>query len=368
MINFKDQKIAIVGGAGFVGSNLAQYLIDHYTPKHIQIIDNFLSSETDNITKNDNISITRGSIISDEVLNTIPHDTDYVFHLACFHGNQSSIHDPMADHENNTLTSLKLFNHLSTFSNLKAVVYSSAGCAAAKKTFSTPEATSEDTSPSLFQDSPYSISKLIGEMYGNYFQHKCNLPFITARFQNVYGPGEILGAGKWRGTPHTVWRNVIPTFIWKAIHNEPLPVENGGVSTRDFIYVTDIVRGLVACSLKGQPGEVYNLATGIQTSINDLANLINDLTHNKAGTGRSTARQWDRSGKRFGATEKSKTSLDFESNITIEDGIKQTIDWTTNNRIMISKAMSKHKGQYPELRNYLLESATHNHISEFDQA
>ncbi len=66
---------------------------------------------------------------------------------------------------------------------------------------------------------------------------------MKARFQNVYGPGEVLGAGRWRGTVNTVWRNVVPTFIYKALHHEALPVENGGIATRDFIYVGDMARG-----------------------------------------------------------------------------------------------------------------------------
>ena len=115
-------------------------------------------------------------------------------------------------------------------------------------------ATAEDAPVSLFHDSPYSISKLIGEMYGNYYFSRYGLPFVRARFQNVYGPGEILGAGRWRGTPHTVWRNVTPTFVWKALHREALPVENGGIASRDFIFVEDIARGLIACAERGAPG------------------------------------------------------------------------------------------------------------------
>ncbi len=91
------------------------------------------------------------------------------FHLACYHGNQSSIDDPLADHTNNTLTSLKLFERLKDIRSLSKVVYAAAGCAVAKKTFDEPAATSEDAPVSLFHDSPYSISKLIGEMYGNYY-------------------------------------------------------------------------------------------------------------------------------------------------------------------------------------------------------
>src|SRR5205807_348154 len=97
-----------------------------------------------------------------------------------------------------------------------------------------------------------------------------------ARFQNVYGPGEILGAGRWRGTPATVWRNVTPTFIYRGLKRMPLTVENQGVATRDFIFVDDIVRGLMLCATVGVAGEVYNLANGTETSILELATTINE--------------------------------------------------------------------------------------------
>src|SRR5262249_56437903 len=84
------------------------------------------------------------------------------------------------------------------------------------------------------------------------------VPFVKARFQNVYGPGEILGAGRWRGTPHTVWRNVVPTFVWKSLQRAALPVENGGVPTRDFIFFEDILDGLITLAQSRRPRLVYN--------------------------------------------------------------------------------------------------------------
>ena len=108
---------------------------------------------------------------------------------------------------NNTLTTLKLFNRLASFRNLRAVVYSSAGCTVAEKLYGDARPTTEEDPVSLHLDSPYQISKIVGEMYANYFHAHDGLPTVVARFQNVYGPGEILGAGQWRGTPATVWRN-----------------------------------------------------------------------------------------------------------------------------------------------------------------
>src|SRR4029077_10250491 len=100
------------------------------------------------------------------------------------------------DHENNTLTSLKLFDRLKDCRSLKKIVYAAAGCAVAEKTFGGAAATAEEAPVSLFHDSPYSISKLIGEMYGNYYFTRCGLPFVTARFQHGYAPGDVLGAGR----------------------------------------------------------------------------------------------------------------------------------------------------------------------------
>ena len=316
--SFEGTSILVVGGAGFVGSNLCHMLLDN-KPRELVIVDNLLSADMINVPRQANVRFVFESITSDAALESLPRDLDFVFHLACYHGNQSSIANPLADHANNTLTSLKLFDRLKVFTNLKKVIYSAAGCAVAEKTFDDAAATTEDAPISLAHDSPYSISKLIGELYGNYYFGRYGMPFVRARFQNVYGPREILGAGRWRGTPATVWRNVAPTFIWNALHRRPLPVENGGMATRDFIYVEDIARGLIACALKGEPGEAYNLASGTETSILDLANLINDLTGNPAPIELKPARNWDRSGKRFGDPTKSRIRLGFEAKTALRD-------------------------------------------------
>ena len=337
-----NAKILVVGGAGFVGSNLCHHILETCNVSELWIVDNLLSSDTSNLPCDSKVRFILGSIADDRVLAKLPNDINIVFHLACYHGNQSSIADPIADHDNNTITSLKLFECLKNFKCLKKVVYAAAGCAVAEKTFDDATATSEDAQVSLFHDSPYSISKLIGEMYGNYYWNRHELPFVKARFQNVYGPREILGAGRWRGTHHTVWRNVIPTFIWKSLHDESLPLDNGGNASRDFIFVEDMAKGLVACANKGEPGEAYNLASGVETSIKNLAEIINNETGNQTPVDLKPARDWDRSGKRFGSTSKSMEKLGFIAEKTIEEGIRQTVDWTRTNKVLIESIISNH--------------------------
>ena len=342
-----DVKVLIVGGAGFVGSNLTRSLVDAGA-KEIVVVDNLLSSERENIPDRWSVRFWEGSIAEDGVLGNIKDEYDYVFHLATYHGNQSSIHDPLEDHKNNLFTTLKLFNHIRDFKNIKRVVYSSAGCAVAKKTYGEARATCEDDPISLEMDSPYSISKLVGEFYAVYFHKQHGLPVVRARFQNVYGPWEILGAGKWRGTPATVWRNVTPTFIYKALKGQSLPVENEGLSTRDFIYVKDIVDGLLACAETGDSGEVYNLASGTETSIRELAETINGMTGNRVPVQFLPRRDWDTSGKRFGSKEKAKRELNFEAKVNLRDGLSETIEWTRNNLASIERCIQRHAHQMGE--------------------
>jgi UDP-glucose 4-epimerase len=349
--NFSGAKILVVGGAGFVGSNLVRFLREQ-RPKRIVIVDNLLSADISNVPEGDDIDFRLGSVAEDAVLEKLPTDVEYVFHLACYHGNQSSIADPLADHANNTITTLKLFERLKGMRSLRKVVYAAAGCAVAEKTFDGASATKEDAPVSLYHDSPYSISKLIGEMYGNYYFTRYKVPFVKARFQNVYGPGEILGAGRWRGTVHTVWRNVTPTFVWKSLNGEALPVENGGIASRDFIFVEDMAKGLMACALRGDPGETYNLASGVETTVRELAERINSLTGNTTPIALAPPRDWDRSGQRFGDPSKAKEKLGFTARVDHGDGLEKTIAWTRENRERILRCMMQHARFVPEVRAY----------------
>lgn len=340
-LSFTDAQVLVVGGAGFVGSNLVHQILEQ-APREIIVVDNLLSSDVANIPSDPRVRFVFGSITEDKILAALPDDLDFAFHLACYHGNQSSIANPIADHDNNTLTSLKLFERLKDIKQLKKVIYAAAACAVAEKTYDAPTATTEEQPVTLYHDSPYSISKIIGELYGNYYFQRHKLPFVKARFSNVYGPREILGAGQWRGTVHTVWRNVTPTFIWRSLNGEALPLDNGGNASRDFIFVEDMARGLMACALKGVAGEVYNLATGRETSILELATLINEFTGNKTPLDLRPARDWDRSGKRFASTEKTESELGFTAKVETREGVRRTVEWTKTNADLIKRSMSRH--------------------------
>ena len=334
----------VVGGAGFVGGNLVREQLARGADR-VVVVDNFLSSELENVPEDPRVELREGSIADDAILGGIDDEFEHVFHLATYHGNQSSIADPLADHEHNLITTLKLFEHVKDFTLLRKLVYAASGCTLAPHTYGEAEAVEEDGPVPLDLDSPYQISKVVGEFYAVYYHRMHGLPTVRARFQNVYGPGEILGAGRWRGTPATVWRNVTPTFVYRALKGLPLQLDNEGRASRDFIYVGDIVEGLLACAEKGEPGDVYNLASGVETSIRELAEKILELSGSSAELELGPAREWDRSGHRFGSPEKARRELGFEARVGLDEGLRETIEWMRANMELIDRCIERHADQ-----------------------
>ena len=331
-----------MGGAGFVGSNLVRRLLRDGV-QEVVVIDNLLSAERANVPDDRRIRFVEGSIADPLVLEGVDDEFDYIWHLATYHGNQSSIANPLEDHENNLITTLRLLERVRDFKRMKKLVYAASGCVLAPHTFGDTKPVEEDGDAPFDLDSPYQISKIVGELYCVYYHKQHGVPTVRARFQNVYGPGEILGAGRWRGTPATVWRNVVPTFVYRSLKGMPIELDSGGLASRDFIYVEDIVEGLIACAMRGAPGDVYNLASGEETTIKELAERINALGGGRSGIVTTPPRPWDRAGRRVGSTRKSREQIGFQAKSRLEDGLRNTVEWTTANMALIEGAMAKHR-------------------------
>jgi nucleoside-diphosphate-sugar epimerase len=335
------KKVLIVGGNGFVGRNLAEKLL--VSENELFLMDNLLSSDEDLVPINPKVSFIKADAGKIESFDELPNDIDTIFLLHCFHGNQSSLYDPLKDLENTLRPTIATYEWVRKKEQRPIIVYAGAGCSVAAKTWDSPEPVTETDFIHMGHDSPYSISKLAGEMHSIMYSENFGLNIRRARFQNVFGPGEFLGAGQWRGTPATIWRNVIPTFIWKALNNEDIVI-TGGNASRDFIYVEDISQGLIAVANKGIMGNAYNIASGIETSITNLAEMIVQMSDSKSKIVTTHRRAWDNSGRRYGSTLKSRQELDYSAKTDIKNGLLETISWTVENYEIISKKIDSHKG------------------------
>ncbi len=253
---------------------------------------------------------------------------DYVFHLAAHFANQNSVEHPETDLLVNGLGTLRTLE-CSRLADVERFVFASSGCSVYGN--GAPLPLKEDF-VSIHLDTPYQVNKLVGELYCNYFFEYYKLPVATARYFNVYGPGEVPGK----------YRNVIPNFLWTAMHGKALPVMGTGRDTRDFTFVGDIVDGTLRLGvMKGAVGEAINLASETETKVVDLARMVNEITGNKAGIVHATKRDWDKSSRRRASIEKAKRILGYRPRTQFADGLRATYEWIRSNSKSISSALGE---------------------------
>ncbi|MCP2606105.1 GDP-mannose 4,6-dehydratase, partial [Candidatus Aminicenantes bacterium AC-708-I09] len=191
---------------------------------------------------------------------------------------------------------------------------------------------------------PYQITKMLGELYCNFFWHHYGLKIVKTRFFNSYGPGEVPGQ----------YRNVIPNFIYWAMKGLPLPITGTGEETRDFTYVGDLVDGLLRAGYyESAIGEAMNLASSKEIRIIDLANLINKLTGNKAGIKFVARRKWDTKTRLLASIEKAKKLIGYEPKMEFKEGIRRTIKWFKDNWNKIDACAEFGPGISSAVRDFL---------------
>ncbi len=255
-----------------------------------------------------------GSIVDDQALKrAFAHRPELVYHLAALFANQNSIDHPETDLSVNGLGTLRVLQ-LAHLCGTRRVVYASSGCSVYGKS---PVPLREDYL-SLDLDTPYQITKMLGELYCNFFTNHYGLEIVRTRFFNSYGPGEVPGR----------YRNVIPNFVYWAMRGESLPITGTGEETRDWTFVEDIVDGLLrAGSVPDAAGEAFNLASGRETRVIDVANWINEATGNRAGFRHLPRRSWDTKSRLLGANDKAVARLGFDARTQMREGITRSVEW-----------------------------------------
>jgi nucleoside-diphosphate-sugar epimerase len=312
--SYKGKTILVTGGAGAIGGNLVRKL-ETLPTKKIIIIDNLSSSYRWNIPQGKKIQFVEGDILDDEKLKWVfKMKPQMVFHLAAHFANQNSVDNPETDLMVNGMGTLKVleFAHMA---EVERFVYASSGCgiygADSKMPFE-----EHDVSMKLY--TPYQVTKMLGELYTNYFHNLYDLPIVNARFFNSYGPGEVSGK----------YRNVIPNFFYWAMDGKALPITGTGEETRDFTYVGDIVNGLIAMGhFEKAVGEAFNLGTSREIRIKDLAKWVNELTGNNAGIKFAERRNWDKKNRLLSSIEKARRILRYKPTMDFRDGLKLTHKW-----------------------------------------
>ncbi|MGN1363510.1 MAG: SDR family NAD(P)-dependent oxidoreductase [Methanobrevibacter sp.] len=314
---FDGKTVLVTGGAGCVGSNLTKKLAD--LGARVIIFDNMSSAYHWNIPKHDNIEFVEGDIRNDEDLNRVfKEQPDIVYHLAAHFANQNSVDQPETDLMVNGMGILKTLEH-AQLTGVDRFIFSSSGCGVYGLESKMPFK-EDDISISLH--TPYQLTKLLGELYTNYFHNLYDLPIVNARFFNVFGPGEVPGK----------YRNVIPNFFYWAMNGQALPITGEGTETRDWTFVGDICNGLLAMGIEEDAiGEAINLGSGKDHRVIDMANRVNELSGNEAGIEFKERRNWDAKTKLLSSIDKAKDLLGYKPTVSFDDGLVKVHDWFVDN-------------------------------------
>jgi len=322
---FEGKRILVTGGAGAIGSNLVKRL-NELGPERIVIIDDLSSSYEWNLPKGPKITFVRGSILDEDRLRwTFKERPQIVYHLAAHFANQNSVDNPETDLMVNGMGTLKVLEH-SALVGAERFIYASSGCGIYGSDSEIPFK-EHDVSMKLY--TPYQVTKMLGELYTNYFHNLYGLPIVNARFFNAYGPGEIPGR----------YRNVIPNFFYWAMNRQPLPITGTGEETRDFTYVGDIVDGLLVMAYCEEAvGEAINLGTGKEIRIRELATWVNELTKNGAGIVFRERRNWDKKTRLLASIDKARKTLGYEPKTEFREGLKRVHQWFLENWENIKKS------------------------------
>ncbi|MBI4333582.1 MAG: NAD-dependent epimerase/dehydratase family protein [Chloroflexi bacterium] len=315
---YQGKRVLVTGGAGAIGSNLTTALLDAGAGR-VVVLDDLSSGARWNVPGASNIVFVQGTVTDGEVLKQVFSERpNFVFHLAAHFANQNSVDHPEADLEVNGLGTLKLLDH-SRLARVSRFVFASSGCSVYGS--QAPLPLREDF-VSINLDTPYQITKLLGELYCNYFFNYYKLPVVRARLFNVYGPGETPGK----------YRNVIANFMYWARQRKSLPVMGTGEETRDFVYVGDAVDGLMRLGATPEAiGDVFNMASEKETSVMDLADRINRICGNPAGIQAVPRRAWDKVTRRRASIDKARRVLGYQPKTDIHSGLEQVASWFSRN-------------------------------------
>jgi UDP-glucose 4-epimerase len=298
-------QVLVTGGAGFIGSTLVRSLLER--GDHVRVFDDLSTGAREHLGGTD-VEVVSGDVRDVDALTAACAGRDTVFHLAAGAGVVDSIENPLGNFDVNARGTL-------------VALWAAKQAGAERFVFSSSNAPLGDNAYPASEDkpvaplSPYGAGKATGEAYCSAFHGAYGMNAVAVRFSNAYGPRS---AGK---------TNVIPLFIRRILAGEPLTIYGDGTQTRDFVYVTDLANGLIrAATTPGAGGEIFQLASGVETSLNGLVEMLEDVS----GRTIEVLHEPPRAGeiqRNYSLVDKARERLGYAPDVPLADGLRRTWDW-----------------------------------------
>jgi UDP-glucose 4-epimerase len=310
----RNQKVLVTGGLGFVGHNLVKTLVEEYNCDVIVVDD--CSNSSPSVLKETikKVEFHNISVLDSEKLFPLLHNVSYIFHLACKQISASG-KDPIDDLKINAESTLRILEHLKSndFSKLLRFVYTSS-CSIYGSSAKLP--ISEIDATNVL--SHYAATKLLGENYTSIYNKYYDIPTTSVRYSNVYGYGQ---------SPRNPYCGVLGKFVHNALNRLPLSIFGDGEQTRDYTFISDAVEATILTAVHPKAlGEVFNVGTGVETSVNKLVEIINEVTVPNI-VEYLPERDIDNIRRRSVDIEKIHQRLGWSPKVNAKNGIIETLNW-----------------------------------------
>ncbi len=312
MSDWRGVPVLVTGGAGFIGSHLTERLVQ--LGAKVRVLDDFSTGKRANIAHLlDRIDLIEGSLTNPQTVQQAVKGVAFIFHQGAIPSVVRSVEDPLTTHQVNATGTLLLLL-AARDEKVKRVVFASSSSVYGE----TPTLPKREDMPPNPQ-SPYALSKLVGEHLCQLFWRLYGLETVSLRYFNIFGP---------RQDPTSQYAAVIPRFITALLRGESPTIYGDGEQTRDFTFVDNCVQAnLLAATASGVTGEVFNVGAGKQTSVNELFRLLRTLIGaNHIEPIYAPPRPGDVRHSLADIT-KARKQLGYEPTVTLEEGLQRTIAW-----------------------------------------
>lgn len=309
-------KYLVTGGAGFIGSHIAQALLEQ--GHDVRVLDNFSTGKRENIDvlkqqfDGNHLDVLEGDVRDGSRVAEAVRGVDIIFHEAAFVSVPQSMHEPQNCFDVNVSGTSLLFDAACKAGVRRAVVASSAAVYGDADALPLAEETP------LQPKSPYAVSKRVKEMYAELFTNSFDFDVVALRYFNVYGP---------RQRPDSMYAAAVPIFARRLLDNKPVTIFGDGGQTRDLINVHDIVRAnLIASEHPNAAGKIFNICTGIETRLLDLLDVMYELLPNVPTHEFAAPRAGDIY-RSVGSPQKAADVMGFRAQVSLADGLEEVIEW-----------------------------------------